>query len=89
MELFESYDRRIDKILGVLKEYGIGSVSERAALLRRCETEGIGVSVRKPFHGGKLLAAETSPFHESVVSSRTEPRRFSKSTMNAVDLVSA
>ena len=23
MELFESYDRRIDKILGVLKEYGI------------------------------------------------------------------
>ena len=28
MELFESYDRRIDKILGVLKEYGIGSVEE-------------------------------------------------------------
>ena len=28
MELFECYDRRIDKILGVLKEYGIGSVEE-------------------------------------------------------------
>lgn len=28
MELFESYDRRIDKILGVLKEYGITSVEE-------------------------------------------------------------
>ena len=28
MELFESYNRRIDKILGVLKEYGIGSVEE-------------------------------------------------------------
>ena len=47
-------------------EYGVGSVSERAALLRRCETEGVGVSVMKPFHGGKLLAAETSPFHEAL-----------------------
>lgn len=47
-------------------EYGIGSTSERAALLRRCESEGIGVSVMKPFHGGKLLSAEASPFHEAL-----------------------
>lgn len=42
--------------------YGIGSVSERAALFRRCESEGVGISVMKPFHGGKLLDAKTSPF---------------------------
>ena len=28
MALFESYERRIDKINGVLKEYGIASVEE-------------------------------------------------------------
>ena len=44
-------------------ELGIGSVSERAELFRRCETEGIGISVMKPFHGGKLLDGKTSPFH--------------------------
>ena len=36
MELFESYDRRIDKILGVLKEYGIGSVEECRDILCSC-----------------------------------------------------
>ncbi len=43
-------------------EYGIGTVSERFALFRRCEAEGIGISVMKPFHAGKLLDANTSPF---------------------------
>lgn len=43
-------------------ELGIGSVSERAALLQRCQAMGVGVSVMKPFHGGKLLDAVTSPF---------------------------
>ena len=28
MALFENYERRADKILGVLKEYGIGSIEE-------------------------------------------------------------
>lgn len=43
-------------------ELGIGSVNERAELLRRCQVMGVGVSVMKPFHGGKLLDAATSPF---------------------------
>ncbi|MDE6584190.1 MAG: aldo/keto reductase [Anaeroplasmataceae bacterium] len=43
-------------------EYGIGSTSERANLFQRCEKEGIGISVMKPFHGGKLLSEKTSPF---------------------------
>ena len=38
MELFESYDRRIDKILGVLKEYGIESVEECRDI---CQNAGI------------------------------------------------
>ena len=47
-------------------ELGIGSVSERAALFRRCEAMGVGISVMKPFHGGKLLDAATSPFRTAM-----------------------
>ena len=43
-------------------ELGIGSVSERAALFRRCEAQGVGISVMKPFCGGQLLDEKTSPF---------------------------
>ena len=43
-------------------DYGIGKVDERMALYRRCETEGVGISVMKAFSGGQLLQAETSPF---------------------------
>ncbi len=46
--------------------YGIGSVSERAELFRRCESEGVGISVMKPFHGGKLLDKKTSPFRTAM-----------------------
>lgn len=47
-------------------EYGIGTVSERAALFRRCQKEKVGISVMKPFHGGKLLDASTSPFNSAL-----------------------
>ena len=47
-------------------EYGIGTVAERAALFRRCEAEGVGISVMKPFHGGQLLSDETSPFRNAL-----------------------
>ena len=43
-------------------EYAIGGVDERAALYRRCEAEGVGISVMKPFSGGQLLRDKTSPF---------------------------
>lgn len=43
-------------------ELGIGSTAERAELFRRCESLGVGISVMKPFHGGKLLDKKTSPF---------------------------
>lgn len=51
-------------------EYGIGSADERAALLRRCEAEGVGVSVMKPFHGGQLLDARTSPFAAALTKNQ-------------------
>lgn len=41
--------------------YAIGSVAERSALYRRCEAEGVGISVMKAFSGGQLLNARTSP----------------------------
>ncbi len=47
-------------------EYAKGSVEERAAVYRRCEAEGIGISVMKPFSGGQLLDASISPFGEAL-----------------------
>lgn len=43
-------------------ELGIGTNAERTELFRKCEAMRIGISVMKPFHGGKLLDAKTSPF---------------------------
>ena len=43
-------------------EYAKGSGSERMALYRRCEAEGVGISVMKPFSSGQLLDGKTSPF---------------------------
>ena len=51
-------------------ELGIGSVSERAALFRHCESLGVGISVMKPFHGGKLLEEKTSPFGISMTKTQ-------------------
>ena len=43
-------------------EFASGSAEIRRALYRRCETEGVGISVMKPFCGGQLLSAKASPF---------------------------
>ena len=51
-------------------EYGIGSLAERASLLRRCEAEGVGVSVMKPFHGGMLLDEKRSPFKKALTKAQ-------------------
>ncbi len=47
-------------------EFAYGEVAERAALYRRCEAEGVGISVMKAFSGGQLLDAKTSPFHQAL-----------------------
>lgn len=47
-------------------EYAIGSGDERAAMYRRCEAEGVGISVMKAFAGGQLLDAKTSPFDHAL-----------------------
>ena len=46
-------------------DYAIGNVEERAALYRRCEAEGVGISVMKAFCGGQLLNEKTSPFAQA------------------------
>ena len=47
-------------------DYAIGTVDERTALYRRCEAEGVGISVMKAFGGGQLLSAGTSPFGQAL-----------------------
>lgn len=47
-------------------EFANGSASERMALYRRCEADGIGISVMKTFSGGQLLNEKTSPFGKAL-----------------------
>ena len=47
-------------------DYVIGSAPERLQLYRDCEAAGVGLSVMKPFGGGQLLDAATSPFRRAL-----------------------
>lgn len=47
-------------------DYSIGTNSERYELYRRCEKEGVGISVMKPFNAGILLDEAQSPFHHAL-----------------------
>lgn len=47
-------------------EYANGNMTERMELYRRCEKEGIGISVMKAFSGGQLLNDKTSPFGKAL-----------------------
>lgn len=47
-------------------EFANGSAAERTALYRRCEAEGVGISVMKAFSGGQLLHENTSPFGKAL-----------------------
>ncbi|MCI8441938.1 MAG: (4Fe-4S)-binding protein [Provencibacterium sp.] len=47
-------------------DYANGSPKERMHLYRRCEAQGVGISVMKPFSGGQLLNAKTSPFGRAL-----------------------
>ena len=47
-------------------DYGIGTVDDRMELYRRCEKEGVGISVMKAFGGGQLLDERTSPFKKAL-----------------------
>jgi len=47
-------------------EFANGSVDERADVYRRCEKEGVGITVMKPFSGGLLLDAAASPFRRAL-----------------------
>ena len=50
-------------------EYAKGSVDERSSIYSRCEKEGIGISVMKPFSGGQMLDAEEAERDYSVIGS--------------------
>ena len=47
-------------------EYANGRTDERQHLYCRCEAEGVGISVMKPFSSGQLLDARTSPFRRAL-----------------------
>lgn len=46
--------------------YALGSFDEREALYRRCETEGVAISVMKPFAAGMLFDENKSPFGQAL-----------------------
>lgn len=47
-------------------DYANGSADERTDLYKRCEADGVGISVMKPFSGGQLLDERTSPFGKKL-----------------------
>ena len=47
-------------------EYAYGETDERAEIYKRCQKEGIGISVMKPFSAGQLLDEKTSPFKKAL-----------------------
>lgn len=51
-------------------DYANGSKEERYNLYCRCEKEGVGISVMKPFNAGQLLSAEKSPFHRAMTTAQ-------------------
>lgn len=51
-------------------EFAFGSADERMKLYRRCEAEGIGISVMKPYSGGQLLDERTSPFGKALTEAQ-------------------
>lgn len=51
-------------------DYAIGSDNERRRLYQRCEKEGVGISVMKPFNAGQLLDAKQSPFHKALTTAQ-------------------
>lgn len=51
-------------------DFAIGGTGERQELYRRCEKEGVGISVMKPFNAGQLLDEAKSPFHRALTTSQ-------------------
>ena len=51
-------------------DYAIGSALERQRLYRRCEAQGVGISVMKPFNAGQLLDAKKPPFRQALTSAQ-------------------
>ncbi|MCI8477597.1 MAG: (4Fe-4S)-binding protein [Oscillospiraceae bacterium] len=47
-------------------DFAHGGTDERMKLYQRCEAEGIGITVMKPFSGGQLLDEKTSPFGKAL-----------------------
>lgn len=51
-------------------DYAIGSNNDRQALYRRCEKEGVGISVMKPYNSGQLLNEKQSPFQKALTTAQ-------------------
>lgn len=51
-------------------DYAIGSDRDRQSLYRRCEAEGVGISVMKPYNAGQLLDERRSPFRRALTAAQ-------------------
>lgn len=51
-------------------DFAIGSSNERMDLYQRCQKEKVGITVMKPFGGGRLLDAKLSPFGKALTKNQ-------------------
>lgn len=56
-------------------EFAFGENAERYDLYRRCQKEGVGISVMKPFCGGQLLDAGAVPLQKGADKRSASPMR--------------
>jgi len=50
--------------------WGKGESAERHEMYCRCQREGVGITVMKPFAGGQLLSPERSPFGQALTKAQ-------------------
>ena len=50
--------------------WGKGESAERHEMYCRCQREGVGITVMKPFAGGQLLSPERSPFGHALTKAQ-------------------
>lgn len=51
-------------------EFAYGEIGERSDLYRRCESDGVGISVMKAFGGGQLTDTKISPFGRALTATQ-------------------
>ena len=83
MALFESYERRIDKINEVLNSYGIASLEEAEKITYTTRSKAFSRSVLK-MHAGLILRVRQSQSKKDVQEQQTQQQQSERDFRHSV-----